>query len=312
MTSWTSTSLTIPHGGRGIDQDGNGIIGGNEGGSASRPRTWTIGERDGARQNVADLIQLVRLVDVGIDVDGDGSMDLDPSRIFYWGQSAGAMYGTMFVALESSVSAAVFSVPGAMSPEHARWSPVRRPTLGSALQTRLPPLINSPGITSIDGVPVNAPHCDENKPLRNLPPVANTIAGSMEIQRAFEMHEWGQESGFTPVLWARYIRQSPLTGLYPRPVIYQFATGDQQANNPGMAATLRAGDLAGWTLHYRHDLAFAEDGTLPKNPHPFVASPLHANQLFRAISRGAQHQAATFFLRIGWHIDDPSRTCTLL
>jgi hypothetical protein len=44
--------------------------------------------------------------------------------------------------------------------------------------------------------------------------VTKTVAGAMEIQKAFEMHEWGQESGFTPVTWTRYLRHSALTGLY--------------------------------------------------------------------------------------------------
>ena len=297
------TSVAIPDGGRGIDQDGNGLIGATEGATAARPRAWTIGERDGYRQNVVDLMQLVRVIEIGVDGDGDGSSDLDPGRIFFWGASAGAMYGTMFVALDPSVSAAVLSVPGGSTPEHARWSPVRRPGLGASLWIRTPSLINSPGITGIDGVVVNAPHYDENKPLRDLPSVTNTIAGAMEIQRAFEMQEWG--SGQTPVAWARHVRQRPLDGVYPKSVIYQFAKGDQQANNPGMTALLRAGDLADSTLHYRHDLAFMEDSTLPKNPHLFVASPLHANALFRGISRGAQQQAATFFASGGTSVIHP-------
>ena len=297
------TSVAIPDGGRGIDQDGNGLIGATEGATAARPRAWTIGERDGYRQNVVDLMQLVRVIEIGVDGDGDGSSDLDPGRIFFWGASAGAMYGTMFVALDPSVSAAVLSVPGGSTPEHARWSPVRRPGLGASLRIRTPSLINSPGITGIDGVVVNAPHYDENKPLRDLPSVTNTIAGAMEIQRAFEMQEWG--SGQTPVAWARHVRQRPLDGVYPKSVIYQFAKGDQQANNPGMTALLRAGDLADSTLHYRHDLAFMEDTTLPKNPHLFVASPLHANALFRGISRGAQQQAATFFASGGTSVIHP-------
>jgi hypothetical protein len=93
--------------------------------------------------------------------------------------------------------------------------------------------------------------------------------------------------------------------MYPKAVIYQFAKGDQQANNPGMTALLRAGDLADRTLHYRHDLAFMEDNTLPKNPHQFAASPLHVNAVFRGISRGAQQQAATFFASGGTWVVHP-------
>ena len=77
-------------------------------------------------------------------------------------------------------------------------------------------------------------------------------------------------------------------------MIYEFATGDQQANNPGTTAFLRAGDMAAWTLHYRHDVAFAEDAAVPKNPHQVVVSPLHANLTFRTVSRAMQDQIAAF------------------
>lgn len=69
--------VVISAGGRGIDQDGNGSIDSTEGVNAAPPRT-AIGSRDGLRQTVADLMQLVRQVEVGMDVDGDGSADLHP------------------------------------------------------------------------------------------------------------------------------------------------------------------------------------------------------------------------------------------
>lgn len=301
-------SLTIPDGGRSYDQDGNNIIGGTEGSVAARPRAWTIGERDGYRQTAIDLMQLVRVIEVGVDVDGDGSRwgDLDPGRIFHFGNSAGAMHGTMFLALEPNVQAAVESVPGGMSPEHARWSPVRRPALGAALQSRTPSLINASGLTAIDGVAVDAPHFDENKPLRNLTTVANWIQGAVNIQRAFEMHEWGQESGQNPIVWAPYLRTKPLPGLAAKPVLYLSARGDQQANNPGTTALLRSGNLTGWTVQYRHDLAFAVDGTMPKNPHQIAVSPMHANATFRAISRAVQDQIASFFVSGGTTVIHPN------
>jgi len=77
-------SVTIPAGGRGIDLDGNGIIDSTEGVSAVPPRT-IISSRDGLRQTVVDLMQLVRVIEVGVDVDGDGVPDLDRNRIYYFG-----------------------------------------------------------------------------------------------------------------------------------------------------------------------------------------------------------------------------------
>ncbi|MEZ5703072.1 MAG: hypothetical protein R3E42_15675 [Burkholderiaceae bacterium] len=78
--------VVVPAGGRGIDQDGNQVIDSTEGSSAIEP--WSaISSRDALRQTVIDLMQLVRQVEVGMDVDGDGSADLDRRRIYYAGQS---------------------------------------------------------------------------------------------------------------------------------------------------------------------------------------------------------------------------------
>src|SRR5439155_455939 len=56
--------VTFPDGGRGIDQDGNGRIDSTEGVSAAPPRDL-IGNRDGLRQTVVDLMQLVRVIETG-------------------------------------------------------------------------------------------------------------------------------------------------------------------------------------------------------------------------------------------------------
>ena len=78
-------------GGRSVDQNGDGIIGSTEGQLAAAP--WTIiGETDALRQTAADLMQLVRVIQIGMDVDGNGSRDLDPSRISYLGFSLGAAW----------------------------------------------------------------------------------------------------------------------------------------------------------------------------------------------------------------------------
>ena len=50
-------------------------------------------------------MQLVREIEVGMDVDGDGARDLDPARISYFGQSFGGIYGTKFLAVEPNVQA---------------------------------------------------------------------------------------------------------------------------------------------------------------------------------------------------------------
>ena len=303
-------SLVIPNAGRGIDQNGDNVIGMTEGMAAADPRLWTVGVRDGNRQNAIDLLQLVRVIEVGMDADGDGSPDLDPKRISYFGNSAGAMYGAIFLALEPSIYAAAEGVPGGLSPEHGRWAPGQRANIGAQLRDRLPSLLNAPGITMIDGVAINPPHFNENKPLRDQPPVSNEIEGAIAIQDAMEVREWGQQSGQSPLPWVRHLREAPLPGVFAKSLLILFARGDQNSINPGTSAILRTGDLADRTVHYRHDLAFAENSTIPRNPHTFIlVSPTSPNALFRSITQGVQRQIATFFASDGTVVvrPEPSR-----
>ena len=84
------------------------------------------GTRDCFRQTAVDLMQLARVIRLGLDLDGDGTPDLDPARIYYAGQSLGAIYGTMFTAVEPSIRAAALNVGGATMVDIARWSPAYR------------------------------------------------------------------------------------------------------------------------------------------------------------------------------------------
>lgn len=146
-----------------------------------------------------------------MDADGDGGADLDATRIFYYGNSAGSMYGAMFLALEPDVSVAVLGVPGGLTGEHGRWAPGRRANFfGPQLRDRVPSLLNAPGITAVDGVAINPPHFDENKPLRDQPPVVNTVEGAIAIQEALAMHQWGQQAGQSPLPWVRHLGEAPL------------------------------------------------------------------------------------------------------
>ncbi len=305
VTKTDSTTMTLPDAGRGFNQNGDNVYQPLEGSEAAAPRTWTISVRDSNRQTVIDFMQLVRVIEVGMDVDGDTVADIDPSRIYYQGASAGAMLGHSFVALDPSVSVAAFVVPPGVFPEHGRWAPIRRAAMGAALQARIPSLINSPGLTAIDGVPIAAPHYNENKPLRDRPIVVNTIAGATEIQQALEFAEMAAESGIGPVPWGKYLRAKPLPGLYPKAVLYLMAKGDQQSVNPGTSALIREGELADRATYYRHDLAFAQDPTIPKNPHLFAAQPTSPNALVRSISLGAQDQIGVFFASGGTVVIQP-------
>jgi hypothetical protein len=306
VTLSSGESVTFPSGGRGIDQDGDGVIGSREGVFAAPPQL-IIDNRDGQRQMVVDLMQLVRVIEVGMDVDGDGVPDVDPARIYFVGQSLGGIYGAALLAVEPLVRAGVLTVAGGSWNEIVRLGPSGRPRLGSALAARVPSLLNADqGITSLDGVPVAPPQFNENIPLRNQPPVINTVAGAMAIQEVFEHTEWVSQSA-NPVAYARHLRTTPLPGVPAKPVIIQFARGDQNAPNPGTTAILRAGDLADRTLFYRNDVVYAEDPSVGTIPHGFMIRILDPSP-FREIALAVQQQIAVFFASDGTEMIQPEPT----
>jgi hypothetical protein len=306
QTTFTDgTSSIIPDAGRSYDQDGNDEITGNEGSTAAANRLWTIGESDPQKQTAIDLLQLVRLIEIGMDVDGDAVADLDAAKISYHGQSGGGRFGSILAALDPSVRVLTISGCCGISPEHGRWAPMRRPGLGRLLASRVPSLLNADGLTSIDGVGVAAPFYNENKPLRNQPALINTVPGAIDIQEAFEIHEWGQQTGQTSHTWMLHLRKRPLAGMAPKAVgIYVFKA-DQQTVNPSATEALADADLLPNTLYYRHDWAFDRDPAIPKNPHLVVVSPTAPNALFRSVSRGAQAQIADFHASGGLIVNVP-------
>jgi dienelactone hydrolase len=324
VTPTAGGSVTFAAGGRSLDQNGDGAIGGTEGQLAAGSHR-ILAETDAMRQTVADLMQLVRVMQVGMDVDGNGSRDIDPARISYLGFSLGASYGTMLAAVEPDISAAVLNAPSGSRIEAGRLRVTqigfRRADVGASLAARSPSLINGPGISAIGGVAVGGPFFDENIPLRNgIPytvrladgttrviqsPVTNTVAGAMAIQEVFEWAEWASQVA-NPVAFAPHLRKDPLPGVPVRPVLFQFSVGDQTAPNPTNAAILRAGDLADRAVIYRNDLAFAENPAVPKNQHPFLIRIDSPVALVRQIAFAAQEQAATFLASGGTEVIDPA------
>lgn len=269
--------------------------GSREGLNAAPPR-GIIRNRDGFRQTVVDLMQLVRVIEAGVDIQGDVVTDLDPARIYYAGNSWGGMYGTVFLAVEPRVRAGVPNVPGGAFIENLRLGTFR-PGLGGTLAARVPSLIN-----------VGGTEFNENMPLRNQPPVINTVPGAMAIQQFIEHTEWVSGSG-DPMAYAVHLQKQPLDGVPAKPVILQFAKGDQIHPNPTTTAMLRAGDLAEQATYYRNDFAFAMDPVaVPKDPHVFLTFnnlPFSLSPLLLGIALGAQEQMAEFFASDGTLVIDP-------
>ena len=294
----TGAPVSVPAGGRGFDQDGNGAIDSTEGVNAAAPRT-IIGSRDGLRQTVIDLMQLVRQVEVGIDIDGDGTADLDAQRIYYAGQSFGGIYGTQLLGIEPNIKAGVPNVPGGSIAEVARLGAFRFLT-AAALATRQPQLLNLPPTPNVP-VPFNLKF-NENMPLRDLPLVVNNVPGATAIAQVLDRFEWVQQSG-NPVSYAPLIRKSPLPGSTAKPVIVQFAKGDVTVPNPTSSAILRAGELQDRATYFRNDLAFAASPGLPKNPHTFLTNI--GIQAAAPYAIAAQSQIAAFFASNGALTIDP-------
>jgi Big-like domain-containing protein len=283
-------SVTFSAGGRGIDQNGDGSIGSTEGVDAAPPAAL-VSNRDGLRQTVIDLMQLVRQLELGMDVDGDGSRDLDPARIFYFGQSFGGIYGTTLLAVEPTIRVGVPNVPGGPIIEIARLSPSFRPLVWLNLVARTPPLPNLPGLFQFN----------ENMPLRNLPPLVDTVPGAAAIQQVLERAEWAQQAA-NPAAFAPHLIERPLAGVPAKSIILQFARGDQTVPNPTTSAIIRAGNLQSRTTLFRNDLARMAIPALPANPHTFLTGVAGAGA---AIALQAQTQIATFFASGGTLTVDP-------
>jgi len=293
--------VQVPAGGRGFDQDGNGTIDSTEGVSAIGALS-AISSRDGLRQTVIDIMQLVRQVEAGVDVDGDGSVDLDAQRIYYAGQSFGGIYGTILLGSEPSIQAGVPNVGGGSIAEVARLGGFRFLT-AIALGTRVPQLLNLPPLPGVPP-PYNLAF-NENIPLRDLPPVVNTVPGALAIAQVLDRWEWVQQSG-NPVSYAAAIRKQPPAGFAAKPVIFQFAKGDQTVPNPTTSAILRAGDLADRATYFRNDLAYALNPAVGKNPHVFLTNI--GNPAAAGYAIGAQQQIAAFFASLGVSVIDPDGT----
>jgi dienelactone hydrolase len=322
--------VTFLSGGRGIDQDNDGIIGNNEGVDAAGSES-VLFRSDGIRQTAADLMQLVRVIqgpnDLGMNVPspdgGSPSSHLDPNHVYYVGQSLGANYGTVFLAVEPDAHAGVISAPG--NPlANVEWGP-GRPNLATLLQSRTS-LANSPGITKLGDTPnselaVNSgPSFDENMPLRDgMPlyvtladgstriiqsPVTNTVPGAMAIQEALDNLTWTSQVG-NVVAYAPHLRKAPLAGVSAKSVIILMNKGDESAPNPNATAMIRAGDLADRVAFYRHDVAHAADPTIPVNPHQFLLGlPVTTSPLEAVVEMAKQRQVANFFASDGQFIDD--------
>ena len=171
--------------GRGRDLDRNGVITDQEGvRTPGQPNPLaSIGLRDGLRQTALDNMALVRAIARGVDVDGDGSVDLRRTGVSYYAQSLGGIYGTMVMAVDPLVRAGALNVPGGPILDIARQSPDFRELVASDLSS------GRPGCST-----AAAKGFTESVPLFLDPPVTKPPRGAVAIQDAFASVNWLERS----------------------------------------------------------------------------------------------------------------------
>ena len=152
------------------------------------------------------------------------------------------------------------NVPGGSIIEVARLGGFR-PLVWLSLVGRSPSLANLPGPFQFN----------ENIPLRNLPPLVDTVPGASAIQQLLEWSEWTSQAG-NPVAYAPHLRAEPLAGVPAKSILLQFARGDKTVPNPTTSAIIRAGDIADRTTLFRNDLAVPLGVGFSTNPHTFLTN----------------------------------------
>lgn len=293
------TSTTFLGWGQGADLDGDGTIDASEGVGPTDHKTYdaagnlvgdapsryaTTGLRDGLIQSVVDNMALVRMVEHGVDVLGDGRVTLARHVLGYYGQSFGGIYGTMLMATDTHLTVGVLNVGGGPIVEIARLSGFRN-LLADTLRVARPTLLNGgPGLNGFT----------ESMPLRLDPPVTDPYPGATTIQHYFNDSNWQERAG-DPVAFAPLLRLRPPAGAPAKHVIWQSAFGDHTVPNPTAGEMYRAGHLFDLVSYYRND----KTPTAGLDPHGFLLDPRLAGR-----SQG-QAQVLAFISSGGATVIDP-------
>jgi hypothetical protein len=281
QSTWTvtqgSTSTTGLAYGRGKDFTGDGKIESSEGSTPSPRLRFTPGGqlagvdpspktaaslRDSLVQTAIDDMALVRVLEKGVDIDGNGTVDTCTGanlKIGYYGRSWGGMVGALLLGSDPKVTLGVLNVPGAPVSDIARLGDFRS-LLSQVLQFESPGMLNGgPGLNGFT----------ESLPLRLDARKNGVVQGAVPLQEELARVSWVGRSG-SPDAYAP--RLKPVAGQ--KNVIVQVAYTDGTMPNPATNDLLRAGDLYGKTWVYRAD----RTSTFAANPHNFlveITTPAH-------------------------------------
>ncbi len=301
-----SGNYTVATPGRGIQLSPTAPIGPSDG--CILP--GAVATRDCSRQTALDLSALVR----AIRTTGLG-LNLDPSRIYYAGQSFGSFYGTLFEAVEPGVSAGTLNVGGGTQTDVARLSPIARQLGGLYLSGFTPSLLNVP-----PAAPQAYFHDSFND--RYVYPgqvVTASVSGALAIQAAFEQSDWLGMIG-DPLSFAPHLQTRPLAGVPAKPILVQFGLGDLEVPNPTESALVRAGNLQGsaWVLNTYVEASIDPSflsvqqppaAPFPIYPHRFLSNPtlFSGPGIATAVGVAAQSQIADFCLSGGATISNANQ-----
>ncbi len=306
LISEQSGNYTVATPGRGIQLSPTAPIGPTDG--CILP--GAVATRDCSRQTALDLSALVR----AIQATGLG-VNLDPSRIYFAGQSFGSLYGTLFEAVEPGVSAGTLNAGGGTQTDVARLSPIARALGALYLSGFVPSLLNVP-----PAAPQSYFHDSFNDQYVYPGQVQTaSVPGALAIQAAFEQSDWLGMIG-DPLSFAPHLQTSPLTGVPAKPILLQFGLGDLEVPNPTASALVRAGNLqrSAWVLNTfveaSIDPSFLSvetppSASFPIYPHRFLSNPtlFSGPAIATAVGVAAQSQIADFFTSGGVTIPNPNQ-----
>jgi hypothetical protein len=315
VTTSSGTVIPVSTPGRGIVLPGNTTIGPTDGCIVP----GAIAVRDCGRQTAVDLTALVQAIQ-----QTTPGMKLDPTRIYYVGQSFGGTYGTLFQALDLNVTASVLSGAGGASADVARLAISGRPLADAFLGTVAPP---PAGLFNVPPAPHETYFTDpfnDNYPFRDAAPVVNSIPGAMVIQAALEAVEWlgmlGDPLSFSPHLQ----NSNRLAGVPVKSTLFQFGFGDLEVPNPTESAVVAAAGAQSTSWLFRFDQAalaynhpellaatYPGAGGLPILPHRILANPtVFSIPAETSLSLALQQQAAAFFQSNGASNPNPNQYVT--
>jgi len=289
--------------GRGV---GNAALGAIAGCIVNGP----IGTRDCNLQTAVDLFAITHAIRTSA-VQTTLGLQLDPNRIYYIGQSEGAIFGTVFNAVDPNIQAVALSVGGGSSVDIARTAITGRLlALGYAQQKGLFNVL-------LAGAPPQPYYNDpmnDNYVFRDQPVVINKVPGSVAVQAGFESADWLQMLG-DPLSFASHLKLDPLPGVAPKPVLFLFAKGDIEVPNPANSALIRAAGIekTSWFLQFDQAVAAARAAGYNdlSNPHRLLSYPgVFDSPDQQSIALAEQQQVATFLAKDGQANPNPNPLLT--